>query len=134
MDLPTEVIELGLFPYLKHVELKRMKLNRRLTDIADSVIEKRDRKCKLLANVFHVMCYGYYRSYIFSQILYNCILASTDSYWTDYDDDGDSDVGYPAAEYEIINMKEPLRNLKNKLETRLTIDLTHYDFHLQGTY
>ena len=55
MDLPTEVIELGLFPYLTHKEVKRMKLNRRLTDIADSVIEKRDRKCKLLANVFHVM-------------------------------------------------------------------------------
>ena len=46
MDLPTEVIELGLFPYLKHVELKRMKLNRRLTDIADSVIERRERRGK----------------------------------------------------------------------------------------
>ena len=46
MNLPTEVIELGLFPYLTHKELKRMRLNRRLTDIADSVIEKRDRKCK----------------------------------------------------------------------------------------
>ena len=55
MDLPTEVIELGLFPYLKQVELKRMKLNRRLTDIADSVIEKRHRRCKLLGNVSHVM-------------------------------------------------------------------------------
>ena len=46
MGLPTEVIELGLFPYLTQKELKRMRLNRRLTDIADSVIEKRDRKCK----------------------------------------------------------------------------------------
>ena len=46
MDLPTEIIELGLFPYLTHKEVKRMKLNRRLTDIADSVIERRDRKCK----------------------------------------------------------------------------------------
>ena len=55
MDLPTEVIELGLFPYLKHVELKRMKLNRRLTGIAHSVMEKRYRKCKLLGNVSHVM-------------------------------------------------------------------------------
>ena len=50
MDLPTEVIELGLFPYLTQKELKRMRLNRRLTDIADSVIEKRDRnrKCKYM--------------------------------------------------------------------------------------
>ena len=46
MDLPTEVIEKGLFPFLMHKELKRMRLNRRLTDIADSVIEIRDRKCK----------------------------------------------------------------------------------------
>ena len=51
----------------------------------------------------------------------------------DYDDDGDSDVGYPAVEHEIINIKEPLRNLKNKLETKLKIDLAHYDFYLQGT-
>ena len=125
MDLPTEVIELGLFPYLKHVELKRMKLNRRLTGIAHSVMEKRYRKCKLLGN--------YYKFYISRQILYNCILASTDSDWTDYDDDGDSDVGYPAVEHEIINIKEPLRNLKNKLETKLTIDLAHYDIYLRGT-
>ena len=48
MDLPTEVIELGLFPYLTQKELKRMRLNRRLTDIADSVIERRDKKCKYL--------------------------------------------------------------------------------------
>ena len=46
MDLPTEVIEKGLFPFLMHNELKRMRLNRRLKDIADSVIEIRDRKCK----------------------------------------------------------------------------------------
>ena len=46
MDLPTEVIEKGVFPFLMHKELKRMRLNRRLTDIADSVIEIRDRKCK----------------------------------------------------------------------------------------
>ena len=59
MDLPTEVIELGLFPYLKHVELKRMKLNRRLTGIAHSVMEKRYRKCKLLGNVSHVFYYKF---------------------------------------------------------------------------
>ena len=46
MDLPTEVIELGLFPYLTHKELNRMRLNSRLRDIADSVIEKGDKKCK----------------------------------------------------------------------------------------
>ena len=46
MDLPTEVIELGLFPYLKYREVQRMKLNRRLTDIADSVIERRERRGK----------------------------------------------------------------------------------------
>ena len=46
MDLPTEVIESGVFPYLTHKELKRIRLNERLTDIADSVIESRDRKCK----------------------------------------------------------------------------------------
>ena len=77
--------------------------------------------------------YGYYKFYIFRQILYNCILASADSDWTDYDDDGDSDVGYPAVEHEIIAIKEPLRNLKNKLETKLTIDLAHYDIYLRGT-
>ena len=46
MDLPTEVIESGVFRYLTHKELKRIRLNERLTDIADSVIESRDRKCK----------------------------------------------------------------------------------------
>ena len=46
MDLPTEVIELGLFPYLTHTDLTKIRLNGRLKDIADSVIEKRDRKCK----------------------------------------------------------------------------------------
>ena len=46
MDLPTEVIESGVFSYLAHKELKMIRLNERLTDIADSVIEKRDRKCK----------------------------------------------------------------------------------------
>ena len=46
MDLPTEVIESGVFRYLTHKDLRRVRLNERLTDIADSVIEKRDRKCK----------------------------------------------------------------------------------------
>ena len=92
MDLPTEVIELGLFPYLRHKELKGMRLNRRLMDIADSVIEKRDRKQKI-----------------------------------------DAYLDSKAVEHEIIDIKEPLRNLKNKLETKLTIDLAHYDIYLRGT-
>ena len=47
MDLlPTELIESGLFSYLTRKELKRIRLNRRLKEIADSVMDKRDRKCK----------------------------------------------------------------------------------------
>ena len=47
MDLlPPELIESGLFPYLTRKELKRISLNRRLKEIADSVMDKRDRKCK----------------------------------------------------------------------------------------
>ena len=57
----------------------------------------------------------------------------------DEDDDGEIHVDYPneldsvAVEHEIIDIKEPLGNLKNKLETKLTIDLTHYNFYLHGT-
>ena len=46
VNLPTEVIENSIFPYLRHKELIRIRLNKRLSDIANSVIEKRDRKCK----------------------------------------------------------------------------------------
>ena len=44
--LPTEVLEEGIFPYLTHKELERISLNHRLVDIANSVIDKRDKKCK----------------------------------------------------------------------------------------
>ena len=44
--LPTEVLEKGIFPYLTRKELKRIRLNKRLKEIADSVMDKRDRKCK----------------------------------------------------------------------------------------
>ena len=44
--LPTEVLEKGIFPYLTRKELKRISLNQRLTDIANSVIDRRDTKCK----------------------------------------------------------------------------------------
>ena len=70
MDLPTEVIEKGVFPFLKHNELKRMRLNRRLTDIADSVIEIRDRKCKhklqgLMHDKYNITNFvSFYLSYI----------------------------------------------------------------------
>ena len=56
MDLPTEVIELGLFPYLTHTDLTKMRLNRRLKDIADSVIEKSDRKCKYKYLMILIFC------------------------------------------------------------------------------
>ena len=46
MDLPTEVVVSGIFPYLTRKELKGIRLNKRLKDIADSVIEKMDRKGK----------------------------------------------------------------------------------------
>ena len=46
MNLPTEVIEKSIFAYLKHSELIRISLNKRLSDIANSVIEKREVKCK----------------------------------------------------------------------------------------
>ena len=45
-DLPTEVLEEGIFPYLTHKELKRISLNQRLSDIANSVIDRKDKKCK----------------------------------------------------------------------------------------
>ena len=49
MDLlPTELIEPSLFPYLTRKELKRVSLSRRLKEIADSVMDKRDRKCKYI--------------------------------------------------------------------------------------
>ena len=57
----------------------------------------------------------------------------------DGDDDGEIHVDHlneldsVAVEHEIIDIKEPLGNLKNKLETKLTIDLTHYNFYLHGT-
>ena len=44
MDLPTEVLESEIFRYLTRKELKGIRLNKRLKDIADSVIEKMDRK------------------------------------------------------------------------------------------
>ena len=44
MDLPTEVLESGIFPYLTRKELKEIRLNKRLKDIVDSVIGKIDRK------------------------------------------------------------------------------------------
>ena len=44
--LPTEVLEKSIFPYLTRKELKRISLNQRLADIANSVIDKRDTKCK----------------------------------------------------------------------------------------
>ena len=49
MDLlPTELIESSLFPYLTRKELKRVSLSRRLKEIADSVMDKRERKCKYI--------------------------------------------------------------------------------------
>ena len=44
--LPTEVLQKGIFPYLTRKELKRIRLNKRLKEIADSVMDKRDRNCK----------------------------------------------------------------------------------------
>ena len=46
--LPTKVIESGLFAYLTRKDLKRIRSNRRLKEIADSVMDKRDRKCKYI--------------------------------------------------------------------------------------
>ena len=65
MDLPTEVIESGIFPYLTRKELKEIRLNKRLKNIADSVIEKMDRKGKynlysvLHGNALHPFCFMY---------------------------------------------------------------------------
>ena len=50
MSLPIEVIEKSIFAYLKHSELIRISLNNRLSDIANSVIEKREVKCKYISN------------------------------------------------------------------------------------
>ena len=101
-----------------------MKFNRRVTDIADSVIEKRDRKCKYKLQSLMQDKYNQIKAsmiiinfHSFHQIMYNCITGIKD---------GNSII-------EIIDIKEPLRNLKNKLEARLKIDLTDYDFYLQGT-
>ena len=63
MDLPTELLESGIFPYLTRKELKGIRLNKRLKDIADSVIEKKDRKRNyksyslLHGNAFNVPCF-----------------------------------------------------------------------------
>ena len=46
LNLPNEVIEKNIFPYLRHKELIRIRLNKRLSYIANQVIEKRDRTCK----------------------------------------------------------------------------------------
>ena len=46
LNLPNEVIEKNIFPYLRHKELIRIRLDKRLSDIANQVIEKRDRTCK----------------------------------------------------------------------------------------
>lgn len=57
MDLlPTELIESGLFQYLTRKELKRIRLNRRLKEIADSVMDKRDRKSKNISLCLETPC------------------------------------------------------------------------------
>ena len=61
-----------------------------------------------------------------------------DSDLDDDDDDEDVDVDgideqdAEGVENAIIDIREPLNNLKKKLEAKLDIDLTHYDFYLQG--
>ena len=50
------------------------------------------------------------------------------------DVDGLDDQDAEGVENAIIDIREPLINLKKKLEAKLEIDLTHYDFYLQGTY
>ena len=52
LNLPNEVIEKNIFPYLRHKELIRIRLDKRLSDIANQVIEKRDRKCKYKLQLF----------------------------------------------------------------------------------
>lgn len=49
------------------------------------------------------------------------------------DVDGIDDQDAEGIENEIIDIREPLINLKKKLEIKLAIDLTHYDFYLQDT-
>ena len=51
----------------------------------------------------------------------------------DVDVDGIDEQDPEGVEHEIIDIREPLINLKRKLEVKLEIDLTHYDFYLQGT-
>ena len=50
----------------------------------------------------------------------------------DVDVDGIDEQDPEGVEHEIIDIREPLINLKRKLEVKLEIDLTHYDFYLQG--
>ena len=50
----------------------------------------------------------------------------------DVDVDGIDDQDAEGVENAIIDIREPLNNLKKKLEAKLDIDLTHYDFYLQG--
>jgi len=49
------------------------------------------------------------------------------------DVDGLDDQDAEGVENAIIDIREPLINLKKKLEAKLEIDLTHYDFYLQDT-
>jgi len=51
----------------------------------------------------------------------------------DVDVDGLGDQDAEGVENAIIDIREPLINLKRKLEAKLEIDLTHYDFYLQDT-
>ena len=46
--------------------------------------------------------------------------------------DGIDDQDTEGVENAIIDIREPLINLKRKLEAKLEIDLTAYDFYLQG--
>ena len=46
MDLPTEVIAVPLLQYLAYSDLYRMRLNKRLRDIVDTVVQKRYEICK----------------------------------------------------------------------------------------
>ena len=65
--LPTEVLEKGIFPYLTRKELERISLNQRLADIANSVIDRRDTKCK-----YKLKCL-LYDNYIFLKCRANVI-------------------------------------------------------------
>ena len=89
---------------------------------------------------YNVICFLYYSGPGTNSISGTDDDDLNDSDLDDDDDDEEVDVDglddqdAEGVENAIIDIREPLINLKKKLEAKLDIDLTHYDFYLQGKH